>query len=178
MKSSNILHFLILLIAHYSLLITHYSLPMKILLVCLGNICRSPLAEGILKTKLSGNFLVDSAGTISMHEGKHPDKRSIETARNHGIDISKQKSRPVTKTDLETFDKIYCMDLNVYEDVISMAKNEEQRQKISLFLEEAGNIENPEVPDPYWGTMADFEKVYLLLEDACENIAKDLNKKL
>ena len=97
---------------------------MKILVVCLGNICRSPLAEGILKSKLPENFTVDSAGTISLHEGEHPDKRAIETAENHGIKIGKQRSRPITKKDLEDFDKIYCMDISVYEDVISMAKNE------------------------------------------------------
>lgn len=146
-------------------------------MVCLGNICRSPLAEGILKAKLPENYLVESAGTINMHEGKSPDFRSIEVADNHGIDISKQRSRPITKSDLDYFDKIFCMDMSVYEDVISIAKNEEQRQKISLFLAEAGNLgNNNEVPDPYWGNLNDFEKVFLLLEEACEKIAKDLDE--
>ena len=148
---------------------------MKILVVCLGNICRSPLGEGILKSKLPENFVVDSAGTISMHEGEHPDKRAIATAKNHGIDISKQRSRPITKTDLENFDQIYCMDLSVYEDVISLAKNDEQRQKISLFLESAGNFGNEnEVPDPYWGTLADFENVYQMIDEASSKIAQKL----
>ncbi|ALR29928.1 MULTISPECIES: low molecular weight protein-tyrosine-phosphatase [Chryseobacterium] len=147
---------------------------MKILMVCLGNICRSPLAEGIMKTKLSGDFFVDSVGTISQHEGEHPDKRAIKTAANHGIDISKQRSRPITNVDLENFDKIYCMDLDVYEDVISKAKNEEQRQKISLFLQVLGDHENAEVPDPYWGDMDDFEKVFQLLDKGCNMIAKQL----
>lgn len=148
-------------------------------MVCLGNICRSPLAEGIMRSKLPENFTVDSAGTISIHEGEHPDKRAVKTAANHGIDISKQKSRPITKADLENFDKIFCMDLNNYEDVISMAKNEQQRKKISLFLEEAGNDgEHTEVPDPYWGTMDDFEKVFLLLNKASEAIAKKLQSDL
>ena len=102
MKGINILHFFVLL------LIAYYSLLMKILVVCLGNICRSPLGEGILKSKLPENFVVDSVGTISMHEGKKPDERSIEIAKNHGIDISKQRSRPITKADLENFDHIYC----------------------------------------------------------------------
>ncbi|WP_297982392.1 low molecular weight protein-tyrosine-phosphatase [uncultured Chryseobacterium sp.] len=148
---------------------------MKILMVCLGNICRSPLAEGIMKTKLPENFEVDSAGTISMHEGEHPDKRAIKTAAKHGVDISKQKSRPITAKDLENFHKIYCMDLSVFEDVISKAKNEQQRQKIKLFLEEAGNtVENIEVPDPYWGDMAEFESVYQLIDEASEKIAQKL----
>ena len=148
---------------------------MKILVVCLGNICRSPLAEGILKSKLPENFTVDSAGTISLHEGEHPDKRAIETAENHGIKIGKQRSRPITKKDLEDFDMIYCMDISVYEDVISMAKNEEQREKISLFLEEAEIPENNyEVFDPYWSGLDGFEKVYQLLDQASESIKTKL----
>lgn len=148
---------------------------MKILVVCLGNICRSPLAEGILKSKLPENFTVDSAGTISLHEGEHPDKRAIETAENHGIKIGKQRSRPITKKDLEDFDKIYCMDLSVYEDVISMAKNEEQRRKIVLYLEEAGFTgDQADVPDPYWGNLSDFENVYQLLDEAADSIVAKL----
>ncbi|KUJ56672.1 low molecular weight protein-tyrosine-phosphatase [Chryseobacterium aquaticum] len=151
---------------------------MKILMVCLGNICRSPLAEGILKSKLSDNFFVDSAGTISMHEGENPDKRAVKTAANHGIDISKQKSRPIRLSDLENFDKIYCMDLKNFEDVISMTKNEEQRKKVSLFLEEVGNHQDCEVPDPYWGDMSDFEKVFHLLDAACNKISRQLQQQL
>ncbi len=147
---------------------------MKILVVCLGNICRSPLAEGILKSKLPEHFFVDSAGTIAMHEGKHPDKRAIKTAQNHGIDIFGLKSRPIKKSDLENFDHIFCMDLNNMEDVISIAENEEQRKKISLFLEEAGNQKNAEVPDPYYGDLSGFEEVYQLLDEAAEKIAAKL----
>jgi len=85
---------------------------MKILMVCLGNICRSPLAEGIMRSKLPEDFIVDSAGTIDMHQGSNPDKRSVKTAAKYGIDISKQLSRPITTEDLNHFDKIYCMDLS------------------------------------------------------------------
>ena len=147
---------------------------MKILMVCLGNICRSPLAEGILKTKLSGDHFIDSAETISQHEGEHPDIRAVKTASKHNIDISKQKSRPLTDLDLENFDKIYCMDIDVYEDVISKVKNEEQREKISLFLEVLGNHKNAEIPDPYWGDMKDFENIYQLLDKGCDKIADHL----
>jgi len=146
---------------------------MKILMVCLGNICRSPLAEGILKAKLSDAFFVDSAGTISMHEGEHPDKRAVKTAAHHGIDISKQQSRPITDSDFENFDLIYCMDGKVYQDVMSKAPHE-QKQKISLFLEADGNGKNTEVPDPYWGDMRDFEHVFQLLDNRCNTIAKQL----
>lgn len=147
---------------------------MKILMVCLGNICRSPLAEGIMKTKVPGNFVVDSAGTISMHEGEHPDKRAVKTAANHNIDISKQRSRPITRKDFETFDKIYCMDIDVFEDVVSKTRNEEERQKVFLFLEILGDHENAEVPDPYWGDMSDFEKVFQLLDKGCNAIKNQI----
>lgn len=147
---------------------------MKILMVCLGNICRSPLAEGIMKTKLPENCIVDSAGIISMHEGEHPDKRAIKTAANHNIDISKQRSRPITIADFENFDKIYCMDNSVLADIVSKTKNEEQRQKVSLFLEVLGDHKNTEVPDPYWGDMKDFENVFQLLDKGCEKIAENL----
>ena len=148
---------------------------MKILAVCLGNICRSPLAEGILKSKLPEHFTVDSAGTISMHEGKHPDKRSISTAAKYGLDISKQRSRPILQKDFEEFDVIYCMDLSVFETVISMAKNEDQRRKIVLYLEEAGFTgDQVDVPDPYWGNLSDFENVYQLLDEAADSIVAKL----
>ena len=142
---------------------------MKILMVCLGNICRSPLAEGILQSKLPAGFLVDSAGTIDMHQGKNPDHRSIETGEKYDVDISQQRSRPFTEKDFEEFDRIYCMDKNNLEDVLSLAKTETQRNKVSLILEN-----NQVVPDPYWGGMNDFDDVYELLDKACEKIASDL----
>ncbi|WP_417429128.1 low molecular weight protein-tyrosine-phosphatase [Halpernia sp.] len=143
---------------------------MKILMVCLGNICRSPLAEGILKSKLSSDFIVESAGTIDMHQGKAPDSRSINVAKKHGIDISNQKSKHLQSKDLEDFDLIFCMDRNNLKDVKSLAKNEEQLQKISLILNDA------EVPDPYWGNADDFENVFQLLDEACERISREVVK--
>lgn len=146
---------------------------MKILMVCLGNICRSPLAEGILQSKLPKEFEVDSAGTIDMHQGKSPDQRSIKVAQRHHIDISQQKSRHFTAQDFEEFDHIYCMDQNNLKDVLSLAKTDEDRSKVSLILEN-----NQEVPDPYWGDMNDFEHVYQLLDQASERIAADLKSEL
>lgn len=143
-------------------------------MVCLGNICRSPLAEGIMKSKLPDNFIVDSAGTIAMHQGEHPDKRSVKIAIHHGIDISRQKSRPINRHDFEIFDKIYCMDFHNYEDLISMTENEQQRKKIALILEAAGNHVAIEVPDPYYGGLEGFENVYQMLDEACEKISKEL----
>ena len=152
---------------------------MKILMVCLGNICRSPLAEGILRSKISEKHTVASAGTISFHEGEHPDKRSTKTAKEHGVDISHQRANYFTEKHLEDFDKIFCMDLKNLEDVLSKAKSEEQRNKVSLIMEEAGVLsdEKIEVPDPYYGDMSDFEKVYQMLDQACEAIAEKYNLK-
>jgi len=138
---------------------------MKILMVCLGNICRSPLAEGILKSKLDNNYLVDSAGTINYHEGNPPDERSIKTALKNGIDISMQKSRPIKKSDLEDFDLIFCMDKKNYQDVLKMS-DDTQKHKIRLILDN-----ELEVPDPYFGGIEGFDKVYKMLDDSCEIIA-------
>lgn len=146
---------------------------MKILMVCTGNICRSPLAEGILKTKLN-TIEVDSVGTISMHEGEHPDKRAIKVAAKHGIDISKLRARVINAKDLQDFDKIYCMDLNNLEDVVSMAANETEREKISLILDAAGLEDQVEVTDPYYDGEKEFEDVFQLLDKACAAIAKSL----
>ena len=152
---------------------------MKILMVCLGNICRSPLAEGILRSKISEKYTVASAGTISFHQGSPPDKRSTKTAQEHGVDISHQRANYFTEKHLEDFDKIFCMDLKNLEDVLSKAKSEEQRNKVSLIMEEAGVLsdEKIEVPDPYYGDMNDFEKVYKMLDQACEAIAEKYNLK-
>lgn len=142
---------------------------MKILMVCLGNICRSPLAEGILQSKLPSSFTVDSAGTIDYHRGNKPDIRSIETARNHDIDISKQKCRPFQEIDFEDFDVIFCMDKNNLDTVQALAKTDSHKQKVSLILKN-----NQEVPDPYYGNIDDFEEVFLLLDNACTEIAEEL----
>ena len=147
---------------------------MKILMVCLGNICRSPLAEGILRSKISEKHTVASAGTNSFHEGEHPDKRSTKIAKEHGVDISHQRANCLTERHLGDFDKIFCMDLKNLDDVLSKAKSEEQRNKVSLIMEEVGVLsdEKIEVPDPYYGDMSDFEMVYQMLDQACEAIVK------
>lgn len=141
-------------------------MPMNILMVCLGNICRSPLAEGILRTKLTTDFFVDSAGTGGWHAGQSPDERSIATARNYGIDISKQKARKFTVSDFDTFDHIFVMDQSNYKDVLNLAPNDVAKSKVTLILGPS-----KEVPDPYYGGQDGFEKVYQLLDQACEEIA-------
>ncbi|WKS94687.1 low molecular weight protein-tyrosine-phosphatase [Riemerella columbina] len=143
---------------------------MKILMLCLGNICRSPLAEGILRAKISEEHEVDSAGTSNYHEGNLADPRSIQTAEFHGIDIRNHRSRPLTTADFKYFDKIYCMDEQNYRDALRLAENEEERQKLTLILDGGA-----EVPDPYYGGVGGFEKVYALLDKACDKIAEKIN---
>lgn len=149
----------------------------KILMVCLGNICRSPLAEGILQSKLSEDFIVDSAGTGGWHAGEQPDKRSILTAKKRGVDISYQKARKFTKADFEKFDYIYVMDNQNLQDVLSLAENESQKMKVQMILEEIFPGERVDVPDPYYGGQEGFEKVFDMLDQACDKIANKIQKK-
>lgn len=146
-------------------------MSVKVLMVCLGNICRSPLAEGILRAKLPNNYIVDSAGTANYHVGIAPDKRSVVTAKKFGVDISQQKCRQITKSDFETFDYIYVMDTSNYKNVLSIAPNEEAKQKVKVILNELHPDKNLEVPDPYYGDIQGFEHVYKLLDEVCEIIA-------
>ena len=149
---------------------------MKILLVCMGNICRSPIAEGIMRKIVADrklNIELDSAGTSSWHAGEHPDARAISTAAKHGIDISNLVSRPFTREDYHNFDRIYVMDDTNLEDVLALASSDEDREKVKLFLDVAGGYFFTSVPDPYYGSADGFEKVFSLLEEAGNKI---LNK--
>lgn len=145
-------------------------------MVCLGNICRSPLAEGILKSKLpKDNFFIDSAGTANYHVGEKPDKRSIAIAKQYDIDISFQKGRQFKTSDFDTFDLIYVMDNSNYNNVIALARHNTDIKKVKLILDELNTGTNLEVPDPYYGGDKGFENVYQMLDKACNNIAKKLN---
>ncbi|KFC59428.1 protein tyrosine phosphatase [Flavobacterium gilvum] len=147
-------------------------------MVCLGNICRSPLAEGILASKLPNDtFFVDSAGTGSWHIGHTPDRRSIETAKKNGLDITTQRGRQFSINDFDSFDYIYVMDNNNYRDVIHLAQNDSQKEKVQLILDAVFPNENVDVPDPYYGTANGFDMVYQMLDEACEVIAKRLMTK-
>jgi protein-tyrosine phosphatase len=150
---------------------------MKILMVCLGNICRSPLAEGILKHKIKQHNLkaeVDSAGTSSLHQGNSPDKRSILVAKKHGIDISKLIGRKFTSADFDNFDLIYVMDTTNLADVLFLARNESDREKVELILNMVEPHANKSVPDPYWGGEDGFENMYQMLDKACDEIIEDI----
>lgn len=147
----------------------------KILMVCLGNICRSPLAEGILKSKLDSNFIVESAGTAAYHVGNKPDPRSIAVARQNGLNITNQRARKFNKQDFEDFDIIYAMDNSNYQNIIALAENSQQKEKVKLILNECFPDKNLDVPDPYYGGEKGFENVYNMLDNACEIIAKRIN---
>ncbi len=150
----------------------------KILMVCLGNICRSPLAEGILQSKLNrSDFLVDSAGTGGWHSGEQPDKRSIKVAKKYGIDISIQRARQFSVKDFDEFDYIYVMDNSNYKNVIALAQNREAKSKVKMIMNELFEDENVDVPDPYYGGENGFENVYLMLNEVCTEIAKKLLNK-
>jgi protein-tyrosine phosphatase len=150
----------------------------KILMVCLGNICRSPLAEGILQSKLPKDlFQVDSAGTGSWHIGSQPDLRSIAIAKQKGIYISHQKGRQFSKSDFQYFDYIYAMDSQNYKNIIALATNDEEKSKVKMILNELFPGENVDVPDPYFGLENGFEKVYHMLDEVCTIIAEKLIQK-
>ena len=150
-------------------------MSVKILMVCLGNICRSPLAEGILASKLPKNkFKVDSAGTGSWHIGHKPDDRSIAVAKKNKINISNQKGRQFNKSDFDSFDYIYVMDNSNYDTVIEIAENLEQKQKVKLILDELFPNEKVDVPDPYFGLPNGFQIVYNMLDEVCDAIATKL----
>lgn len=150
-------------------------MPVKIVMVCLGNICRSPLAEGILASKLpKDKFIVDSAGTGSWHVGDKPDSRSIATAKKHGIDISNQKAKHFTAAFFDEFDYIYVMDESNYKNVISLSSSQKQKEKVILILEVLSNKNLVEVPDPYYGLQDGFDTVYEMLDKATDIIAQNL----
>ena len=141
-------------------------------MVCLGNICRSPLAEGILKKKIKEKNLdwsVDSAGTGSWHIGELPDRRSIAIARTYGIDITDQRARQFKSADLDQFDLVLAMDSSNYQHIIRNAFTKEHQEKVHLIMNFLHPGQNGNVPDPYWDDNG-FNKVFIMLEKACEKI--------
>lgn len=150
-------------------------MPVKVLMVCLGNICRSPLAEGILQSKLpSDKFMVDSAGTGGWHAGELPDKRSIATARDRGLDITYQRARQFKVNDFTEFDHIFVMDTSNLKDVLKLAPNDMAKTKVSLMMDALHPGESINVPDPYYGGPEGFDNVYDMLDEACQIVANKL----
>jgi protein-tyrosine phosphatase len=147
---------------------------MKVLMVCLGNICRSPLAHGILEKMSMDNGLgweVDSAGTSGWHDGALPDARSIEQAKVHQIDINNQRSRQLVKQDLDYYDLILVMDASNYNNVLKLVQSDDQRTKVKMIMNYLYPGENRVVPDPYYE--GGFERVFQMIQKACEALVKE-----
>ncbi|MCE3296101.1 MAG: low molecular weight phosphotyrosine protein phosphatase [Crocinitomicaceae bacterium] len=145
----------------------------SVLFVCLGNICRSPLGDGILRRKIKERGLqltVDSAGTANYHIGKGPDERMVATAKKRGTDIAFLRARQFSAKDFRDFDLIYVMDKSNYSNVIRLAENEAQRNKVRLALDELFPGEEQEVPDPYYGGQDGFDHVYELMDQVTDKI--------
>ena len=146
---------------------------MKILMVCLGNICRSPLADALFAKKAAEKHLdwrVDSAGTGGWHAGEKPDRRAIAVAWRHGVDLNLLRARKFEVSDFDRFDKIFAMDKQNLADILAQARTAADREKVELLLENGG-----EVPDPYFND-ADFEPVFWLIEAACARAVERLEK--
>jgi len=153
---------------------------MKVLMVCLGNICRSPMAEGLMQAKIEKYNLdmqVDSAGFEPFHTGDPPDYRAVSEMQNHGIDISHQRARLFNRSDFDTFDRIYVMDSNNYTDVKSVTMDAAHMQKVDFIINVVHPGKNLPVPDPYYGGKNGFTTTYDLLDEATELIAKEIQKR-
>lgn len=139
----------------------------RVCVVCLGNICRSPLGEGVLRQAVMTSGLrirIESAGTGGWHVGKAPDKRSIVEARRRGVDISKQRARQWTASDFKSFDVVLAMDSSNFKDLQELARSAEDAEKVKLFLPDGSDV-----PDPYYGDASDFARVYDLVEGAANH---------
>ncbi len=146
---------------------------MKILMVCLGNICRSPLAEGILQDKAfkAGlHWSVESAGTNGYHAGEAPHRLSQKVALQRGIDISQQRARRFVTADFDRFDKIYAMAGDVIDDMKAIAGNKYQEKKVDLLMNELYPGKNKDVPDPWYGPEPGYHQVYDMIDAACDKI--------
>ncbi|UCE68949.1 MAG: low molecular weight phosphotyrosine protein phosphatase [Flavobacteriaceae bacterium] len=149
-------------------------MPVRVLMVCLGNICRSPLAEGILTSKTSPELvIVDSAGTAGYHEGNPPDPRSVEVAASHGVDISRQRCRRFSPADFDNFDYIFAMDRENLIHLQGLARNARDLEKVSLLLKTA-EMPEEEVPDPYYGGEDGFLAVYRMIDRATDQLLESL----
>lgn len=146
-------------------------------MVCLGNICRSPMAEGILRSKVQEKGLsitVDSAGTGNYHIGEAPDDRAISTSKKYGVDISGLAARQFTAADFDVFDRIFTMDSSNYRNVVGLATTEGQKAKVRLMLDVLYPGEEMEVPDPWFGGIEGFDQVFSMLDTACDKLIEDI----
>jgi protein-tyrosine phosphatase len=154
---------------------------MKILMVCLGNICRSPLAEGILQEKAFNAGLkwsVESAGTNGYHNGEPPHRLSQKVATLNGIDISRQRSRVFTIKDFEVYDKIYVMAQEVIDDLKRICGKKYNAEKVELLMNEVHPGEDIDIPDPWYGTEPGYHEVYKMIDKACDAIIEKASPNL
>ena len=152
----------------------------KVLFVCLGNICRSPTAEGVFRhlvqqEGLDAQIITDSAGTHAYHVGAPPDQRAQQTARGRGIDLSDLRGRKAVATDFDKFDYILAMDSENYENLLRICPPE-QRDKLHMFLDFAPHVNESEVPDPYYGGTKGFDRVFDMVEHASRGLLEDIRK--
>lgn len=148
-------------------------------MVCLGNICRSPMAEGVLRKKIEDqnlNIDVDSCGTAAYHVGESPDRRAQQTIRKYGHDISDLRARQFSIEDFDHFDLIYAMDRNNYQNILNLARSDEDSSKVNMIMNEAFPNENISVPDPYYGGLNGFDETYKMLDIASEKILEKIKK--
>ena len=155
------------------------SRPVRVLFVCLGNICRSPLAEGVFRDKveaagLSDRIEIDSAGTGAWHAGEPPDRRMIATAKGHGVDIAQQRARQFVDTDLADYDHILAMDKSNLHDILYLDGGQDFGQRVTLFRQWDPEPGTYEVPDPYYGGPEGFEEVYRMVDRTSENLLAGL----
>lgn len=151
----------------------------KILMVCLGNICRSPLAEGIMRQKIEERNLhaeVRSSGTSNYHENDPADPRTISTARRHGLDITRHRASQFGIKDFDRYDMIFVMDKSNYQNVTRLARNDNDRRKVRMIMNMTTAGKNTDVPDPYYSGNDGFELVYSMLDEACDMIANEIEK--
>ena len=152
----------------------------SVLFVCMGNICRSPTAEGVFRhvvkqRNMQDDILIDSAGTHAYHVGEAPDRRAQATAKSRGVDLSVQRARKVERADFDRFDYIIAMDRSNYED-LKRIKGEKQKAQLHLFMDFAKDWENSEVPDPYYGGSNGFEQVFDMVQSASEGLLEHILK--
>lgn len=152
----------------------------KVLFVCMGNICRSPTAQGVferllIEENLSAQILTDSAGTHAYHVGEPPDKRATEAAQRRGVDLTTQRARRVVSEDFEGFDYVLAMDSSNYDDLRGICQPGRE-SKLRLFLEFAPGLGIEEVPDPYYGGVTGFERVLDLIEQAADGLLADIRQ--
>lgn len=153
----------------------------RVLFVCMGNICRSPTAEGMFgylveQHGLTSQIQIDSAGTHAYHVGEPPDPRATQAAGKRGIDLGRQRARRVTDNDFQEFDYVLAMDRDNYNDLVALCPPA-HRVKLHLVLEFASELPEDEVPDPYYGGVTGFERVLDLIETASRGLLADIRKR-